>query len=138
MRERWSSLERDTQEKVWLGLMLAGACIVFAPIIWYLWQTYVPPPSSGGVVGRTFVPEHTVQDPPMCVSRDKNGTCTFSIPQSHVEPDAWYVTIHGCAVARDGKTRCREARVYVSEYVYHECGRPNAYYDRARGTCPAR
>lgn len=112
--------------------------MVLAPIVWYLWQTYVPPPTSGEVRGRTFVPEHTVQDPPVCVARDKNGTCTFSIPQSHVEPDAWYVTIHGCAVARDGKTRCKTNRVYVSEAVYSECARPDAYYDRSRGTCPAR
>lgn len=116
-------------------ILIVATGLLFVPILWILVQTYVPPPTEGDVTQREFVPAHREEDPDLCVSYDKNGSCTFKIPQSHWEPDAWFITIYGCGVSRDGKTRCRDNHIKVSESLYELC-EPGSKFEG--GTCPPR
>lgn len=121
-----------SREDWWLYLVMAGGVIVFGIVVYFIYMTYTPAPTTGPVVDREFIAAHREDDPPMCMGRDKNGNCTFWIPQSHWEDDAWFITIHGCAVARDGKERCRTNRIEVSETIYHQCQLNRTYRPETR------
>jgi hypothetical protein len=105
----------------WIYLLLAGGALVMGVVVYFIYMTYTPPLTEGDLVGRKFVAAHREQDAPICISRDSKGNCTFWMPQSHWEDDAWYVTVYGCLTSRDGKLRCKETDINVGQDIYDSC-----------------
>jgi hypothetical protein len=91
--------------------------------------------TKGKVVDRQFTPAHVDHwADHVCMSYDKSGFCTFSVPIEHSRnvPDRWELKLRDCG--EDGK--CKTGWLSVPEYVYNTVETDTFYDSKAPYTAP--